>query len=408
MRVLSDVDSSSVNGVTSKQLPVKVCMHVLGSARTDMRVMREATALVEGGFEVYVVDIECERTLPVEEEIRGVHVKHIIMPSWLTPTHFKPWFLVKLAQVFVHGTFRMMRITADVYHAHDETALPACYVAARLQRKPLIFDAHEFPLSEQSVSRWRRLHKIAENFLTYMIRYCAGVITISPPIVQEIRRRYRAKEVLLIRNVPPYRVVPKSDRLRWYLGFSPDTRIALYQGGLSSDRELDRLVRAARFLDQGIVIVMMGKSIGTAQSELEALIATENVSDRVKIIPAVPYEELLDWTASADVGLIIYSPDYSLNVRMCLPNKFFEYLMAGLPILSSQLEVVADTIRTYDVGQVVTSLAPSDIAAGINKVLADSAALSHMRRNALESVQHDFCWEKECEQLIHFYHEILT
>jgi len=383
-------------------------MHVLGTARTDARVMREATALAKEGYSVSIVDVESDRTHPVEEEIRGIRVKHIMMPSWFVSTRFKPWFLAKATWMLICGILRLIRTPADIYHAHDEQALPACYIVARLRHKLLIFDAHEFPFSEKSVTRWRRLHALAVSLVARMAPYCRGIITVSQPIAQEIHRLYRGPEVTVIRNIPMYRTVQRTDRLREYLGLSPETRIALYQGNLKHDRELDRLIRAAVFLERDIVIVMMGKGSKETLSELQMLIANEGVGDRVKIIPPVPYEELLDWTASADIGLIIYSQDYSPNVRMCLPNKFFEYLMAGLPILSSQLDVVADISRTYDVGQVVSSLTPADIAAAINTMLADPVALDRMRLNALESAQRVFNWEKELQQLIHLYDDILT
>ncbi len=121
----------------------------------------------------------------------------------------------------------------------------------------------------------------------------------------------------------------------------------------------------------------------------------------------MPYAELLEWTASADIGLTIFPPDYSLSIRFTLPNKLFEYLMAGRPVLSSQLDAIAEVIKTYNVGQIVPSLAPSAIAAAINAMLADTAALARMRRNALETAQHEFYWEKESQELILLYKKLL-
>jgi len=168
------------------------------------------------------------------------------------------------------------------------------------------------------------------------------------------------------------------------------------------------LVRAAAFLEQNMVIVLMGKDIGSTSAELEALASREGVADRLKILPPVPYEELLEWTASADIGLIVYSPDQSLNVKMCLPNKLFEYLMAGLPVLATPLDAVADILRTYNVGRIVPSLKPADVGVAISEMLKDRDALASMRRNALEAVQHDLNWEKESLQLIRFYQDILA
>jgi glycosyltransferase involved in cell wall biosynthesis len=373
--------------------------------------MREATALVEAGYAVSIVDIENKANRQREEDIRGVCVKHVLVPRSFFSTRFDKGTLVRLIQLFVRNTLRLVQTPADIYHAHEVSALPACYIAACLRHKPIIFDAHEMPLFERPVSELglsRRLaRKLLGVLLAHIVPRCARIITVSSPIVEEIRARYHVQEVTLIRNVPAYRVVPKSDRLRQYLGLKPEVRIALYQGYLQPNRGLDSLVRAAVFLAQDIVIVMMGKNRGTTQAQLEALIASEGVAERVKIIPPVPYAELLDWTASADIGLNVASPDYSLNVRYFLPNKLFEYLMAGLPVLTSPLEAMVDVINTYDVGQVLPSLAPADIGNAINSMLADPVGLARNRSNALEAARKEFYWEKERLQLLHLYQGIL-
>ncbi len=383
-------------------------MHVIGTARTDVRVMRAATALVEAGFAVTVIDLEWKCREPVEENIRGVQVKHIIATNWYTSRRFKLWFLMKAVLVFIRSMFQLVLTPADVYHAHDPAALPASYLAARLRRKPLIFDAHELPLANSLTSKhWHGLIALFSYLIAVMLPRCAGVITVSPLLAQEMRKRYSIPEVTLIRNILEYKVVQKSDRLRQHLGLGPDVRIALYQGGLGDNRGLDRLIRVAPFLEQNIVIVMMGPDIEATQPQLEKLIISEGVGDRVKILPPVPYEELLEWTASADIGLNVLPPDYSLSIRWCLPNKLFEYLMAGLPVLTSQLDAVIEVIRRYDIGRIVSSLEPAEVGAAINTLLADPDALARMRHNALKASQQELCWEKEKIHLIHLYRDIL-
>ncbi len=407
MNKLSPADTLIAEDATAIPAPIKVCMHLLGIGCTDVRVIRAATALEEAGFAVSVVDVERERTRPAQENIRGIWFKHIFRPDWFISTHFKPWFLVKLALIMVVGTIRLIRTPAHIYHAHEEISLPACYIAALLRRKPLIFEAHELPLSDLSM-RWRRLSTLPACVLSIIVPRCAGVITSSPCYIQEIQERYHVPEVTIIRNVPPYRPVAKSNRLRQRLGLGPNVRIALNQGNLQPNRTLDKLIRAAPFLDQDIVIVLMGRDDGTTKAQLETLIATEGVADRVKILPPVPYEELLDWTASADIGLTMMSPDYSQHIRLFLPNKLFEYLMAGVPVLSSELVAIAEVIKKYDVGKVVPSLAPEDVGVAINAMLADTAALARMRNNALEAARQELNWENESQKLIQLYHAVLT
>jgi glycosyltransferase involved in cell wall biosynthesis len=379
----------------------------VGTASYDSRITREAAALAEAGFAVTVVDVIADRTQPLEEDIDGVHMQHIVMPGMFISARFKPWFLVKLVRVIILGIIQLLRTNADIYHAHIEKALPTCYIAARLRHKPLVFDVADLTMSDPVILRWRKLRSLALLFLAHVVPHCAGIISASPLYEEALRTDYHAAAATVIRNVPPYHSVTRDDRLRRKLGLGPDVRIALYQGNIQPSRGLDRLVHTAKFLEPGIVIVMMGNARETTLRELQALIASEGVADRVKIIPAVPYNELLDWTASADIGLTVYPLDYSLNVRLCLPNKLFEYLMAGLPVLSSNLEGISEVIRIYDVGHVVYSLEPEDVAAAIHSMLADPVSLDRMRQNGLQAAKNELHWEKERQQLIRLYDSIL-
>lgn len=413
MKTLPHVTALAAKDTISARVPLKVCMHVLGTAGADARVMdarvmREATALIEAGFEVTIVDVADNRNQRSEENISGVRIRHIIMPSWFISTRFKPWYLVKAVQMIMRGTIKLLSIPADIYHAHDVNALPACYIAARLRHKPLIFDSHEIPFDNPIFTHWRRLSALAKNILIRMLPRCTGVITASPLYAQEIRNQYHYPEVTLVRNTPVYRAVPKGDRLQQYLNLSSDVRIALYQGVLHPNRALDRLVHAAPFLEPNILIVMMGEAMETTRIQLESLIASKGVANRVKIIPPIPYEELLDWTASADIGLSIFSPDYTRSIQFCLPNKLFEYLMVGIPVLTSELDAVVEVIKTYDVGHIVSSLGPADVGAAINAMLADIPALARMRNNALEAARQEFHWENDSQKLIQLYHAVLT
>ena len=199
----------STDAVTTRAAK-RVCMHVRGVVRTDPRVLREATALVMSGFAVTIVDVEDDLTRSDEEEIGGIHVKHLLKPHWHVEKRGMMRF-VRSAEKLLLSAMSVLRVPADIYHAHDINALPTCYIAAVLKRKPLIFDAHELPLSYYYGSRWFRL---CRPLLTLMISRCSGVVTVSAPIAHEIQKRYFASKVVLVRNVPAYQKTMKSDRLR--------------------------------------------------------------------------------------------------------------------------------------------------------------------------------------------------
>jgi glycosyltransferase involved in cell wall biosynthesis len=373
--------------------------------RGDLRGLRAAAALSAAGYAVTAIDVEHSGAaggLPgLSEQVR---VRHIKMPRWTQPfykpTHPIPWLLFKIWR-WGRSASTIMRTRADVYHASDIAALPACYLAARLRRKRLVFDSHEFPLVESHVARRRMLHAISSRFLHRAMRRADGFIVVSPPIGDEMHQLYGGPPPVVLRNIPPYQPRVESDLLRERLGLSPQTRIALYQGGLAEDRGLDVLVRAGKFLPANMVIVLMGN--GPSRLQLEELITYEGVGERVRMLPAVPYAELLAWTASADLGLIVYSLSHSPNVLYCLPNKLFEFLMAGLPVLASPLVAIEDVLRAYDVGQVASSLDPAAVARDIDAMLADADGLARMRRNALEATRHELRWEVEQQRLLALY-----
>src|SRR5262249_25636061 len=210
--------------------------------------------------------------------------------------------------IFIRGAGQLLRGRADIYHALDLPALPACYVASRLRGKPLIFESYEMPF--ESLASWqmtagrRRLQRLVRPVIRRIIPRCAGVIAVSPPIVEEMKRLYHLSRVSLVRNIPPYRPVVKSHRLRQYLGLAPEKRIALYQGHLQADRGLENLIRAAGFLDTNTVIVMMGEDTEGRRSRLEGLIDETGVADGVKMVPNVAYDEWLDWRAWGEFGWV--------------------------------------------------------------------------------------------------------
>ncbi len=104
MKIVSNLAASAVKETVPTSSPTAVCMHVLGRACIDHRVMRSATTLVEAGFAVSIIDIETERGRPVKEDICDVQMKHIVVPNWYISKSFKPWFLMQAMWMFIRST----------------------------------------------------------------------------------------------------------------------------------------------------------------------------------------------------------------------------------------------------------------------------------------------------------------
>lgn len=386
---------------------LRVCMHVPGTGRTDVRVRRSAEALRKAGCAITVVDIEHDETRPEEENLDGIHFRHVHMPKRLEkyyqPVGFARWIAFKVTRI-LRGALAVVKTDADVYHAHDVIAIPSCYLAAKLRRKPLIYDAHELPLVDPHQTQHRIVWWVSTRLVRMMLPGCTAVITVSPLLVRELQQRYGGPRATVVRNIPPYQAPVESDRLRSALGLDAESGIALYQGNFQLDRGLDVLIEAARYLAPQHRIVLMGKDL--TQGYVPSLVEKAGVGNRVKLLPPVPHAQLLEWTASADLGLIVYRADFSPNVRYCLPNKIFEYLMAGVPVLASPLDAVADLLRTYDVGEVVPSIEPEQVGRTINALLDDQQTRQRMRRNALAAAQRELCWEEESRQLVRVYQQV--
>lgn len=398
--------TATTTGAQEKRPRRRVCMAVDTVATKNVHVMRAATALANAGIDVTIVDVEQRTDAPRQEVVDGITLCHIIMPSWYISTHFKPWFLVKYAVLFMRCVLRLACLPTEVYHAQDQQMLPVCWLASLIRRKSLVYDAYEIPLTSPVAFKWRRLRRFALSLLRPMVARCDAVIVVSPPMVEEFQCGFGGPVPVVVRNILPYQLPRTSNRLREHLGLSNQTRIALYQGMVQPNRELDRLVHAAHYLGPNTVIVILGS--GPSWDDLGKLIEREGLQERVRIVPAVPYEELLDWTASADLGLIIFRPDITPNIKVCLPNKLFEFLMAGLPVLASDLPAVADLLSQYQVGRVLKSLEPRDIGAAITTMLEDCAGRAAMHERALDTSARELRWEVESQRLVHLYDDMFA
>jgi glycosyltransferase involved in cell wall biosynthesis len=367
---------------------VKITMFLFHIFRNDHRVMKEARSLLGAGHEVTLIALRDDDTLPAETVEYGIRVVRLRMHRW-------PNRKGRYAEYFARAALAGFRTRADAYHAHDlDTLLPAA-LAARLRRKPLVYDAHELFTETHHLVGREKERRIWARLERGLIRRARRVLTVSEPIAVELEKRYRIERPLVVRNCPAYREPPLP---RPFFPETPDDPVLLCQGYLQKGRGLEALVGSMRHVHRGR-LVLLGD--GEMREELERLVGILGLEGRVFLRPAVPIEELPSRTASADLGFILYSTA-SLNFLYALPNKFFEYVMAGVPVLSSKIPEVERLIREHGVGRVVDPATPDRIAAEIDRLLGDPASLARMRENCLKAA-HALHWGIEEEKLLALY-----
>ena len=302
---------------------------------------------------------------------------------------------------------------ADVYHGHDLTGLPAAVGAAR--RHPgsaVIYDSHELFLDAGIEARqpWF-VRAVLRRFEHGLVRRVDAVITVNVSIAERLRERYDGPLATIVRNTPPRQPVRASrpDRLRPAAGIPPGEPVVLYHGGFQRDRGLDVLAEAmtdARLL--GAHLVLLG--FGPLEASLQALAADPRFGGRIHVLPAVAPDALLERVASADVSAMPNQP-HTENERLSTPNKLFESIAVGTPVVSSDFpERRAIVIDDPDgpLGAVCDPTRPERLATAIAEILTLSPdAMADLRTRCQRAAHERYNWETESARLLRVYDSLM-
>ena len=255
----------------------------------------------------------------------------------------------------------------DLVVSSDLPGLVGASRGARRIGSPHAHDCHELYLESTALSRLDKfLFRPFER--TYM-RRADVVFSVNHSIAAEYRRRYGLKRMRVVRNCAqrPDWVEPVE---LWRVAHLPPTAtIMLYQGGFAPGRGLEVLIDGVSELPTDVALVLLG--FGAMEDELWQLAADRGIGDRFRILPAVPPEQLLSYTAGADVGLIPYQP-VSRNNYYSLPNKVFEYTAVGVPIITSDLPELRKVAVSSGCGVVYDPYDPASFTAAAANLLQPS------------------------------------
>ena len=289
-----------------------------------------------------------------------------------------------------------LSVGADVFHAHDLNTLGVA--ATCKQRSPgslLVYDSHELQTERSRMSLEAKRKAIAEE--GDGLPHADAMIVASPSWIRWNRDLYGSvpdPSITLI-NVPRMQHAEPSNALRDELGIDPSDRIVVYQGSIQENRGIEPAIEAVRKLDH-VVLVIIG--YGYHRPALETYVEQEGLADRIRFFGPIPNDELLDYTASADVGLCNIV-NASVSYYTSLPNKLFEYAMAGIPIVGSDSPEIGRVIDEEHIGEVCDPVDPEALAAAITTILEDPGRYDA----GLEHAKQTYNWDAEQQKLTSLY-----
>lgn len=361
----------------------KIIVSVTNDLVSDNRVHKVCTTLLQMGFDVLLVG----RKLPHSTDIRR---NYSTRRMWLI---FK-----KGACFYAEYNFRLFLLLlfakCDILLSNDLDSLTANYLASTIRNKPLVYDSHEYFTEVPELVGRSRIQKIWESIEEMILPKIKYAYTVCDSIAGVYHQKY-GTDFKVVRNLPKANklVAEKTEN---------ETKIILYQGAVNVARGLKQAILAMKWIE-GAKLIIAGD--GDIKTQLEELVKSERLENKVRFTGRLPLEELNKLTIQADLGLSI-EEDFGLNYRFALPNKLFDYIQAQVPVLVTNLPEMSAIVTQYNIGAITDSLEPSLLAENIKESLFNQEKRNQWKEN-LPAAAEELVWENEEKGLIEIYRPLL-
>ena len=362
----------------------KVIVSVINDLVTDQRVARSCSVFKELGYDVLLVGRQQKKSQPLQQ--RDYTCKRMKLLFEQGPS-FYFFFNVRLFFVLL---FRK----ADVLVANDLDTLLPNYLISKIKGIKLIYDSHELfcevPELQANLTK-KRIWERLEKWIVPNLKFC---ITVNQSIANYFTTKYNVP-FSVVRNIPNYTQIDAL-KTRSELNLPLDKKIILLQGaGINVDRGSEELVEAFQYMDNTYLLLIIGS--GDVIHQLKENVLKLQLQNKVKFIDKIPAPELRHFTANATLGVTI-DKDSNMNYHFSLPNKVFDYMHAGIPILASKLPEIVNIIHTYHIGTFIENHEPQHIAKQISNFL--NSQDYEICKNNTKLAAKENNWQTEKQQLI--------
>lgn len=376
------------------KIPHKVVLIIHNPFTNDSRIMKQARSLVNAGFSVEVLALYAEG-LALFEEKEGYRVRRIKRWTNRIPgIRFIPF--LRYAE-FLWKVSRWYK-DYDLMQCNDLETLPIAWLAKKWNKNiKVIYDAHEWEIDQVWMKSWMK--KPAKLLEKILLPIANQVITVSDGIADLYNKVYGIEIPKVVLNCPHTVLNDKNNTFRETFNIASNSIIFLYQGGLSKGRNIEELLDAfSRYNKEDKSLVFLG--YGDLQDYVKKK-ADEN--ENIYFHPAVSPNELSKFTSSADIGLVTI-PNLCLSFYHCFPNKFFEYINYGLPVIVNNLPEMTRVVNEYGIGEIINDVTVDELIPVIENMTWDK--IEHFKKS-LPQVAAKYNWEQQEKVYLQAYRQLI-
>jgi glycosyltransferase involved in cell wall biosynthesis len=357
---------------------------------TDQRVHKVCEFLHENGMDVTLLG----RKLPNSKELE---------PRNYSTKRFGLWF--KKGPLFYANlnlklyTFLFFK-KCDLIVANDLDTLMAGYLSAKRKKNcELVYDSHEFYTGVPELVNRPSVQRIWERIEGWIFPKLNKIYTVNQSIADIYKKKYGEK-LFVVRNVSP-RITDLDIVSKETYEIPSDKKMLILQGaGINVDRGAEELVEAMIEIDEAVLVIV---GDGDVVPQLKTFVEANNLDQKVFFLGKKPYLEMLAISALADIG---FSLDKSTNINYenSLPNKIFDYIQAGTPIIASNIKEVRNVVETHEIGLIIEEVSASILTENIKKMLKNEEKRVFFTENCKKTAQ-SLNWENEKAVLKKIYFE---